>query len=399
MSLNNRLIAGLIGLNLVLIAVMLGRDFSGKMRNPMETSAFAAPTPAISTAPASATTIAPGEPGSAAARRTEIVAAAEKFSPCVVSIGASQTGYLVNPYAGFFSNFTLFPYEEKIPYLGSGVIIDSDGLIVTNYHVVEKAKEVFVTLVDGREIPGEVLDADTALDVALIKVNAKNLPTARLGDSNNLMVGEWVLAMGNPFGNVIGDPTPTVTVGVVSALKRSFRPNNEMRKVYLDMIQTDAAINPGNSGGALINASGELVGINTFIMSRSGGAEGIGFAIPINRVKAVTDEILKHGKIRSRLVDFQAQNLTERIAKNVGSRAKKGAVVSQITRGGPADTAGMKVGDVVISVDGREVRDANDLLIYIFSQQVGARSRLDIDRGGIQIKVDYELVEPPKEDS
>lgn len=337
---------------------------------------------------------APGAPGSAAHRRTEIVTAAEKFAPSVVSIGASQQMYLVNPYAAFFNNFTPFPYEEKVPYLGSGVIVDSDGLIVTNYHVVENAKDVFVTLIDGRELPGKVLDADTALDVALIKVEAKNLPAAKIGDNNNLMVGEWVLAMGNPFGNVIGDPTPTVTVGVVSAVKRSFAPNQELKKVYLDMVQTDAAINPGNSGGALINSAGELVGINTFIMSRSGGAEGIGFAIPINRVKAVMQEIVSHGKIRPRWMDFRVQNVTERIARAVGTKAKQGAVISELNGRGPAEAIGLKVGDVITNVDGRPVKTAMDLMAYIWSQQVGSKSLLVVDRGGQEVRVTYEVVEP-----
>jgi S1-C subfamily serine protease len=380
MRTKNRLVALLVTMNFTLLGIIALREFR-HTDIPLVGRAQAA-----QVLPATSTTN---------ARRTEIVTAAEKFSPSVVSIGASHTGYLVNPYASFFSNFAIFPYEEKIPYLGSGVIVDSNGLIVTNYHVVENAKDVFVTLVDGRELPGKVLDADTALDIALVKVEASNLPAAKLGDNNNLMVGEWVLAMGNPFGNVIGDPTPTVTLGVVSALKRSFKPNDEVRSVYLDMIQTDAAINPGNSGGALINAAGELVGINTFIMSRSGGAEGIGFAIPVNRIKAVVQEIIAHGKVRSRLVDFQLQNLTERIAKMVGSKASKGAVISQISRGGPAENAGLKVGDVITKVDGRDVKDATDVSVYIWSQQVGAKPQLVVDRAGKTFQTNYELVEPP----
>lgn len=367
-------------MNLMLLAGVIALLLNNSKGIPMIGNGYAVP--------------APGAPGSAALRRTELVAAAEKVSASVVSIGANQQVYLVNPYAAFFNHFTPFPYEEKVPYLGSGVIVDPDGLIVTNYHVVENAKDVFVTLIDGRELPGRVLDADTALDVALIKVEASNLPAAKLGDNNNLMVGEWVLAMGNPFGNVIGDPTPTVTQGVVSAVKRSFTPNRELNKVYLDMIQTDAAINPGNSGGALINAAGELVGINTFIMSRSGGAEGIGFAIPINRVKAVMQEILDHGKIRPRWMDFRVQNLTPRIAQAVGTNQKEGAVVSELTRGGPADAIGLKVGDVVTEVDGRKVKDAMDLMVYIWSQQVGSKSQLVVDRAGKEIRVTYELVEP-----
>jgi len=329
-------------------------------------------------------------------RRTEITESARKVAPAIVSVGASQSGVFVHPYAPFFSDYIpVFPYEEKIPYLGSGVIIDPNGLVVTNYHVVERQKDVFVTLTDGREFPGKVLDADTLLDVALIKLEgAKNLPTVRLGDSDDLLVGEWVIAMGNPFGNVIGDPNPTVTVGVVSALKRSFRPNAaNANRAYLDMIQTDAAINPGNSGGALINTRGELIGINTFIVSRSGGAEGIGFAIPVNRVKTVVQEILLHGQIRPRLMDFDVQNLTSRIARLVGTRAEKGAVVSEMLRGGPADRAGLRIGDVILSVDGKQIKDAEDLKLSIWTRPVGTRFKLLVDREGRQLEIEYELQE------
>jgi serine protease Do len=305
----------------------------------------------------------------------------------------------VSPYASFFSDFTIFKDKQKIPYLGSGVIVDPDGLIVTNYHVVENMKDVFVTLSDGRELPGNVLDADTALDVALVKVEAKNLPAAKMGDSNNLLVGEWVLAMGNPFGNLIGDPTPTVTAGVISALKRNFRPSTELKRVYQNMIQTDAAINPGNSGGALINSAGELVGINTFIMSRSGGAEGIGFAIPVNRVKSVIDEIVKHGHIRSRLMDFQVQNLTPRLAKMLETSAKTGAVVTQVADSGPAAAAGIKVGDVITKVNGQAVADDQDLQIKVWTNQVGSHVQLTIDRAGQAVTTNYELMEPKNDDA
>jgi serine protease Do len=242
----------------------------------------------------------------------------------------------------------------------------------------------------------QLLDADTALDVALLKVDAKDLPSAKLGDSNNLLVGEWALAMGNPFGNLIGDPTPTVTLGVISALKRSFRPNGEINRVYMDMIQTDAAINPGNSGGALINSAGELVGINTFIMSRSGGAEGIGFAIPVNRVKAVMQEILLHGKVRSRVMDFRVQNLTPSVAKMVGSEVEQGAVVSEIAGGGPAEDAGFRKYDVVTKVDGRPVKDAQDFALYLWTQQVGTKVHCEVERKGKKVGLTYMLTEAPK---
>ncbi len=335
---------------------------------------------------------------SSASRRTPLVTAAERLGPSIVSVGASRSQYFVSPYAGFFRDFTIFEQEREVPYLGSGVIIDPDGLVVTNYHVVEDSEDVFVTLIDGRRISGKVLDADVALDIALIKVDGKNLPAATLGNSDDLMVGEWTLAMGNPFGNLIDNPTPTVTAGVVSALNRNFRPSRDMPRVYLNMIQTDASINPGNSGGALANIHGEVIGINTFIMSRSGGAEGIGFAIPINRVKSVVQEILDHGKIRARLVDFQTSNLNTRMARMLGTNAENGAVVTEVNPNGPASKSGLKVGDVITHVNGVKVNDSQDLRLKVwYDNQVGSRFRLSIDRSGSPMEVEYQLVAPPDE--
>lgn len=382
----NRVIGLLVVLNVLAIALMAVKypsSGSGMQGSPTTAPAVAAPYPARSTA---------------ASRRTEIVTAAEKVSPAIVSVGASQTTLMLSPFADFFSDYAVYPYQQKIPYLGSGVIIDArNGLIVTNWHVVQDASDVFVTLMDGREVPAKLVDADTYVDVALLQIQAQNLSAVRLGDSSDLMVGEWVLAMGNPFGNLIGDPHPTVTVGVVSAVKRSFRPNSEVNRVYQDMIQTDAAINPGNSGGALINVNGDLIGMNTFIMSRSGGAEGIGFAIPVNRIKSVVEEILMHGHIRSRYRDFDVQNLKERIAKQLRSKATQGAVISEIEPGGPAERAGLRVGDVITQVDGRPVKDREDFLLYVWTQPVGTTVKCTVDRGGKTLQIAYTLTEPPQQ--
>lgn len=380
----NRLIALLLTLNLAVITVFGLKEFGLLKPDALTGSAYAAQiTTPLSTA---------------ASRRTPLVDAAQKMAPSVVSVGASRSQYYVSPYAQFFRGFVIREKEEEVPYLGSGVIVDTDGLVVTNYHVVENAKDVFVTLTDGRKLPGKVLDADIALDIALIKLDAKNLPAAKLGNNEDLMVGEWVLAMGNPFGNVIGDPSPSVTAGVVSALNRNFRPSEEIPRVYLDMIQTDAAINPGNSGGALVNAAGELIGINTFIVSRSGGAEGIGFAIPINRVKAVIKEIVEHGKIRSRLVDFQTTTLDNKMGQMLGTKADAGVVVTKVNPDGPAAQAGIKVGDVITSVNGKPVKDAQELKLLVwYNRQVGSHFRFEIDRAGAPQQVDYTLAEPPSD--
>ncbi|MCX7625147.1 MAG: trypsin-like peptidase domain-containing protein [Candidatus Sumerlaeaceae bacterium] len=338
--------------------------------------------------------LAPGTSTSrASARRTELVEAAEKVSPSIVSVGASRTTYMVSPFFDFFSDFAIFPYQEKIPYLGSGVIVSRDGLIVTNAHVIEQAEDVFVTLSDGREMAANVIAVDSVLDLAILKVAATDLPAIKMGDSDDLMVGEWVLAMGNPFGNLIGDPHPTVTVGVVSALKRSFRSGGPSPKVYQDMIQTDAAINPGNSGGALINAAGELVGINTFIVSRSGGSIGIGFAIPVNRVKSLVEEVTRYGRLRPKLVDFRVQNVNPRIARILGARAASGAVVAEIQRTGPAYRAGLRVGDIITSVNGHEIRNADDIFATIWAQPVGTPIKCEIDRGGRKLTIEFKIAD------
>jgi S1-C subfamily serine protease len=300
---------------------------------------------------------------------------------------------MVSPFFDFFSDFAIFPYQEKIPYLGSGVIVSENGLIVTNYHVIEQAEDVFVTLSDGRELPATVVARDPVLDLAILKVQAKNLPAIKMGDSDDLMVGEWVLAVGNPFGNLIGDPHPTVTVGVVSALRRSFRSAGPTPRVYQDMIQTDAAINPGNSGGALVNVAGELVGINTFIVSRSGGSIGIGFAIPVNRVKALVAEVSKFGRLRPKLVDFRVQNVNARVARILGSELTKGAVVAEIQKNGPAYKAGLRVGDIITNVNGHPVENAEDVFANIWAQPVGTTVRCQIERGGKKLMVEFTVSE------
>lgn len=376
----NRIIALLLIMNVSLLAVVVGTELGWIRSANVSMPAFGAPV-ASQQSPIDK-------------RRSEIVIAAEKVSPAIVTVGATQTGYGIHPFADFFSDFAIYPYQQRMPYLGSGVIISSDGLVVTNHHVIEQAQEVFVTLMDGREFAAEVVDADVVLDVALLRLkNAKDLPTVKIGDSNGLMVGEWVMAMGNPFGNLIDDPHPSVTVGVVSAVKRSFSPNREIKRVYQDMIQTDAAINPGNSGGALVNAAGELVGINTFIMSRSGGAEGIGFAIPVNRVKIIVEEILTHGKIRSRLMDVSVVNATPQIIKRLGAEAAKGAVVAEIARGGPAQAGGLKEGDIVTKIGDRVIKNADDFMLNVWTHPAGTVLKMVVDRGGKKMDFEYEVTE------
>lgn len=330
-------------------------------------------------------------------RRSDIVEAAERVSPAVVTIGAVRTAYArrFDPFfSDFLSPFIVYPYKEKLPYLGSGFIINSKGYILTNYHVIEGADKVLITLGDGRELEAEVLDADRVVDVAMLKMKeGMNFTSAQMGDSDDILIGETVLAIGNPFGNIIEDPHPSVTAGVVSAVNRSFNPDPENLRVYSDMIQTDASINPGNSGGPLVNVKGEVIGMNTFIMSRSGASHGIGFAIPINRARAIAKEIIDHGRIRPLWRDFDCVNLTPYLMKLLKANDMKGVVIRRMERGGPAEKSGLSVGDVIRKANNREVRNCMEFIAYFSALQVGDTFNLEILREGKLIKVDYIIQE------
>jgi serine protease Do len=330
-------------------------------------------------------------------RRTPEVVAAEKVSPAVVTIGAIRTSYVkrYDPFFNdFFSPFIVYPYKEKLPYLGSGFIINSDGYVLTSYHVIEGAEKILVTLVDGREFEAEVLDADTVVDIAMLRIKGgTKFPSVKLGDSDDIMIGETVLGFGNPFGNLIEDPQPSVTRGVVSALKRSFNPDKNNMRVYSNMIQTDASINPGNSGGPLVNLNGEVIGVNTFIMSKSGGSHGIGFAIPINRARSIAKEIVKHGRIRPLWRDFSCVNLTPYLARILKYKGKKGVVVQRMEAKGPAQKCGLKVGDLILRANDRNINECSVLLAYFSSLQVGDIFKMEIFREGKIYKMEYHIEE------
>ena len=280
--------------------------------------------------------------------------------------------------------------------MASGVLIDGQGHLVTNVHVIESARELFVTLNDGRRVSAQLLDQDNRVDVALLKADLKDTPFAPMGDSDDLWPGQWVLAIGNPYGDTIPDPRPTVTFGVVSAIHRNYKAQHlDRERIYLDMIQTDAAINPGNSGGPLVNLDGKIVGINTFIVSRTGGSVGLGFAIPINRVKAVVDEILKHGRVRNYIMDFRVIDLTPRVARWLRvSTDLKGAVVQSIeSQSGPATKAGLEVGDIIIQADPLRITTSNDLLNYFLSLHVGATIEFKVVRDEKERVIRYTIEE------
>ena len=264
------------------------------------------------------------------------------------------------------------PQQREFQAAGSGVIVDaSKGYIITNNHVVENAEEITVTLRDGRMLKAKRIGTDPEADVAVIKVEPEGLTAVPLGDSDKLKVGDFVIAVGNPFG--LGQ---TVTSGIVSALGRS----GLGIEGYEDFIQTDASINPGNSGGALVDLRGELIGINTAIVGPAGGNVGIGFAIPINMARAIMEQLIRHGEVRRGLLGVQIQVLTPDIAKALGIEASGGAVVAKVEPGTAADRAGIKAGDVIVEVDGKAIGNASDLRNKVGLARVGDSVELEVLR-------------------
>ncbi|MDH3514454.1 MAG: DegQ family serine endoprotease [Gammaproteobacteria bacterium] len=287
----------------------------------------------------------------------------------------------------FFHRFQI-PRERRENSLGSGVIVDSAGYIVTNNHVVAKADEIKVVLNDRREFTGKVVGTDPKSDIAVIKINAKDLPVVPWGDSDQLEVGEYVLAIGNPFGL-----NQTVTQGIVSAVGRA----NVGIADYEDFIQTDAAINPGNSGGALVNASGHLVGINTAIFSRSGGYMGIGFAVPSNMTRAVMDSLIKSGKVVRGWLGVSIQDVTPDLAKQFGLKESRGALVSEVIGDSPAAAAGIQSGDIIVAFNGKTVDNTSILRNTVAQTPVGRSVKVELLREKKTVSVEVKIAEQPKD--
>jgi len=311
-------------------------------------------------------------------RQNAIVRAARKVGPSVVSVSVVQTRVVREspffaPFDDEFFNqfwgrfFEPREYKEKIYGLGSGVIISNDGYILTNEHVVRNADQIKVTLTSGKELEAEMAGFDQASDLVVLKIDGEGLPEATLGNSDDLIIGEWAIALGNPFGYLLDDPNPSVTVGVISALHRDIKMGERDRRIYRKMIQTDAAINPGNSGGPLVNAKGEVIGINTFIFTTSRGSEGVGFAIPINKAKRVISDLIQFGKVTKCWVGVKVQTLTPLLAQSLNLDQVKGVIVSDVYPNSPAEKEGLDRGDVITSVNQTRVKDIldwEDLTIY-----------------------------------
>jgi serine protease Do len=284
-------------------------------------------------------------------RQTAIVTAAARVAPAVVSVNVLRREQR-QPQDPFDLFFMPRGADQVVEGYGSGFILSSDGIVITNQHVTQGAEQIVVTLRDGRDFPAKVLGEDPQTDIAVLKLDATGLPTSPLGKSSDLMIGEWVVAFGNPFAYLLGNSEPTVTAGVVSAVGRNLLPSEGQSGIYVGMIQTDAAINPGNSGGPLANALGEVVGVNSSIFTSSGGSVGIGFAIPIERALRVADELRHFGKVRRAWVGLEVAGADDlRGWKRAG-----GLRVTQVAPGGPAARAAVAAGDVLVSARGRRLR-------------------------------------------
>jgi serine protease Do len=289
-----------------------------------------------------------------ASRRTALVTAAERASGAVVSISATtrREARARSPWDFFF-----VPERSRVVEgYGTGFVIRPNGIIVTNQHVVANAERVVVTLADGTDSPATVLGEDPLTDIAVLQVKRQGLPTVKTGRSTDLMIGEWVVALGNPYAYLLGNSEPTVTVGVVSGTNRNILPSGDQTGLYFDMIQTDASINPGNSGGPLTNALGEVVGVNSSIFSSSGGSVGLGFAIPIERALRVADEIIRHGTVRRAWVGLEVEGASAMR----GWKTAGGVTVSSVAPGGPAAKASLRKGDVLTEANGRPLRNYLD---------------------------------------
>ncbi|MCX5592179.1 DegQ family serine endoprotease [Alcaligenes endophyticus] len=278
--------------------------------------------------------------------------------------------------------------ERTVPRgVGSGFIISDDGYILTNNHVVANANGIFVTLTDGKEYPAKIIGTDERTDVALIKIEAKNLPALKIGDSNTLKKGQWVLAIGSPFGL-----ESTVTSGIVSAINRDTGD-------YLPFIQTDVAVNPGNSGGPLINLSGEVVGVNSQIVSRSGGFMGISLAIPIDEAMRVVEQLKAHGRVTRGRIGVQITPVAEDVAKALGLTDSKGALVSSVEENGPAAKAGIQAGDVILKFDGKKIDQMSDLPRIVGSVKPGENAPAEVWRKGKAVNVKIQVEEMPSNDA
>ncbi|HUO52636.1 MAG TPA: trypsin-like peptidase domain-containing protein [Gemmatimonadaceae bacterium] len=321
-------------------------------------------------------------------RRTAITEAVARVAPAVVTVQTEMLDRSTNPFDIFAGRG-----ERVVPGIGSGFLIRKDGVIVTNAHVVQDAQTIAVALRDGTTYPARLIGKDELNDLAVLRIEATDLPVAPLGNSDDLIIGEWAIAIGNPYGFLLGNPEPSVTAGVISGTGRNLVARSEGSAIYVDMIQTDAAINPGNSGGPLITAAGEVIGVNSSIFSPSGGSIGLGFAIPINRVKRVAEDLLAHGSVRRPWVGLKLE-IPSTPTLRTGPRASM--MVLSVVPGSPADQAGIRKGDVLEKSRNRSIHTAFDWEAELLDLRVGEELPLTIRRGDRRMVVTVTVADLPE---
>lgn len=327
---------------------------------------------------------------------------ADELKPAVVNISAvhevqKQTSsqnpelyqHVPELFRQFFGDLPQFnqPQRRKAPSLGSGFIISEDGYILTNNHVVKDADKVLVRLIDRREFEAEVIGQDARSDLALLKIDADDLPVVELADPNDIKVGEWVMAIGSPFGFDY-----SVTAGIVSATGRT-----SFQDSYVPFIQTDVAINPGNSGGPLFNLDGEVVGINTIIVTRSGGYMGLSFAIPMSVAMDVVEQLKNKGQVSRGWLGVEIQDVSRQLAESFGLRQASGAAITRLATDGPAAKAGLQVGDIILSYDGYDVELSSDLPHLVGSTKAGSKVMIEVFRNGKKKKINVVVGELPQQ--
>jgi serine protease Do len=332
-------------------------------------------------------------------RRNIITETVEKVSPAVVGINVIEIREYRDPFFSFFDDpfFRRFfgergTYNREVKGLGSGYLISPDGYIVTNDHVAGNATKITVTLTDGRIFDASVIGSDLASDICLIKIDGDDLPFVELGNSEDAIIGEWVIALGNPFGLFELNDKPTVTVGVISATGMNLEPIND--RYYVNMLQTDAAINGGNSGGPLVNSVGEVIGMNTLIFTAGGaaGSIGLGFAIPINKVKSIIEELKEKGKVdRDFEIGMRIQSIDEGIARYYHLENTKGVIVTKIYSNTPAETAGIEVGDIITEIEGFRINDENTIFSVFHEFRTGQTITVEIIRDDQEITKQMKL--------
>jgi serine protease Do len=331
----------------------------------------------------------------ARSRHNAITRTVEMASPAVVGINVIEvrqyrrwTPWGDDPFFRHFFGDRVF--SQPVQSLGSGFLISADGYLLTNDHVAGNAKEITVTMTNGEKYEAELVGSDPVSDVALLKIDGKSLPYLGLGNSNDVIVGEWVIAFGNPFGLFDASQKPTVTVGVVSATNVNLRAQEG--RVYRGMIQTDAAINSGNSGGPLVNGAGEVIGVNSVVYSPNQGNVGLGFSIPINRVKNIVEELKRTGHVdRNFFTGLEIQNVDTRVARYFGLDRVEGVIVSDIKRGSPAEQAGLRSGDIILEVNNERVEDESALIAIVDVARTGDTLRMKVWRDKKLIEIPLKL--------